>query len=422
MTASSACEMGKDKIRHLIFMGRRWRYKPSKDMKPHGFKFMTLSEGGVISGKNHPSAQDKARAIGWNDEWDRIRRGETISGPRWPVGSVGEAYDRTLSLRAAARVSKGARQTKDQESRDDWRRAWKWLAPVFGDVSPSTIQTEHFLRLDPVSGLAKGLIPKIETAVSQTERHRVIKVWRALWVRMEALGYINKKTDPSLAIANSTAPPRQAVWTEGEVVRLCKRAWRMGYKGLSACMATAWDSQLSPIDLRSLTTGQRTDDLQGAIFALARAKTNRAAAGSLGKRATHLLDAYIASLPFELLPNAPIFRTRGSATTAKGGKPQQPAPYTKNKLGFDFRVIRTAEFGPLETRQLADMRRSGTVEATAGGASAQAISTKMANTLATSTRLQQTYNPVNVVTVRDVDSHRREGRAKLRKNETRRKV
>jgi hypothetical protein len=67
-----------------------------------------------------------------------------------------------------------------------------------------------------------------------------------------------------------------------------------------------------------------------------------------------------------------------------GGKPQQPAPYSKNKLGFDFRIVRVAEFGASETRQLADMRRSGTVEATAGGASAQAISKKMANISAAS--------------------------------------
>ncbi|MDX3807481.1 hypothetical protein ACXIUS_06790 [Bosea thiooxidans] len=129
----------------------------------------------------------------------------------------------------------------------------------------------------------------------------------------------------------------------------------------------------------------------------------------LGKRATRLLDAYIASLEFELLPNAPIFRTRGSGTTAKGGKPHQPAPYSKNKLGFDFRVIRAAELGPGETGQLADMRRSGTVEATAGGASAQVISTKMANSVVVLTRLQKTYSPVNIASVRDVDASRREG-------------
>lgn len=422
MTASSECEMGKDKIRHLIFMEGRWRYKPSAKMKPHGFRFTTLSKGVVISGENLPSAEDKLRAIGFNDEWDRIRNGEMISKPRWPSGSVGEAYERASKLRSAGRAAKGEKRTKDQESRDDWLRAWKWLGPAFGDVDPTTIEPEHFLRLDPASGKPKGLIPKIEEKVSVIERHRVIKVWRALWVQMASMNYTRGKVDPSLAIANSTAAPRQQIWMEGEVVRLCKRAWRMGYKGLAALMAAAWDSQLSPIDLRSLTTGQRADDPHGAIFALARAKTNRPAAGSLGKRATRLLDTYIASQGFELLPNAPIFRTRGSGTSAKGGKPHQPAPYSKNKLGFDFRVVRVAEFGPHETRQLADMRRSGTVEATAGGASAQAISTKMANTLAASTRLQRTYNPVNIATVREVDGKRREGRAKLRKNKPGRKV
>jgi hypothetical protein len=62
------------------------------------------------------------------------------------------------------------------------------------------------------------------------------------------------------------------------------------------------------------------------------------------------------------------------------------------------------------------MRRAGTVEATAGGADAQAVSTKMANTHAAPTRLQKTYNPVNLVTVREVDVIRREGQAKLRRN------
>jgi hypothetical protein len=38
------------------------------------------------------------------------------------------------------------------------------------------------------------------------------------------------------------------------------------------------------------------------------------------------------------------------------------------------------------------------------------------------TRLQKTYSPVNIATVRDVDSSRRQGRAKLRKNKPMRKV
>jgi hypothetical protein len=49
-----------------------------------------------------------------------------------------------------------------------------------------------------------GLIPKIETAVSVAEHHRTIKVWRALWKRMQAMQYVNSE-DPSKAIANSRA-------------------------------------------------------------------------------------------------------------------------------------------------------------------------------------------------------------------------
>jgi len=33
-----------------------------------------------------------------------------------------------------------------------------------------------------------------------------------------------------------------------------KCAWREGYGGLAACLAVAWDSQLSPVDTRSLRT------------------------------------------------------------------------------------------------------------------------------------------------------------------------
>jgi hypothetical protein len=48
-----------------------------------------------------------------------------------------------------------------------------------------------------------------------------------------------RDADPSLGVRNSAAPGRSAVWSEGEVVRLAKRAWRMGYHGLAAVIAVA---------------------------------------------------------------------------------------------------------------------------------------------------------------------------------------
>jgi hypothetical protein len=60
------------------------------------------------------------------------------------VGSVGDAYQRAMALRKAERLSKGVVWSHEQESRDDWPRAWKWLGPEFGDCDPKTIVPENF--------------------------------------------------------------------------------------------------------------------------------------------------------------------------------------------------------------------------------------------------------------------------------------
>lgn len=59
------------------------------------------------------------------------------------------------------------------------------------------------------------------------------------------------------------------------------------------------------------------------------------------------------------------------------------------------------------------MRRSGAVEADAGGATGSDLSNKMANTIGVSKRLRKTYNPVSVVLVRRVDEARKVGRKKM---------
>jgi hypothetical protein len=73
-------------------------------------------------------------------------------------------------------------------------------------------------------------------------------------------------------------------------------------------------------------------------------------------------------------------------------------------------------FGPAECRTLADFRRSGAIEAAAGGADASTIAAKMTNTLSTSNNLHRTYVPVEMTKVRAADDARRAGRTKLREN------
>jgi hypothetical protein len=63
---------------------------------------------------------------------------------------------------------------------------------------------------------------------------------------------------------------------------------------------------------------------------------------------------------------------------------------------------------------IADFRRSGAVEAIAGGAKAEELAHAMGNTLSASNALFATYVPVNQATLRTVLEARRRGRSKLR--------
>jgi hypothetical protein len=396
--------MGTDKIRYLVFVSGRWRWRPTATMRSHGLRLVTFGK--------ELTAADKARAIGLNQEWDRVRHGLQYAAaplePVYPPGSVGDGYQRAMKLRAVERAANGIIRTKEQVKRDDWPRAWKWLGPVFGDRDPKTVTPEGLLALRS----------KVVERVSATEAHRVIKVWRALWKKLEAFGYCTDKegsrSDPSLAFSNTAPDPRQQLWQRHEVLRLVQCAWRRDKRGLAALMAVIWDSMLSPGDARRLTLGQQARDTAGAMFFLDRAKTGRAAVGTLTPWSEALLAAYIKSLGVELHGNAPIFRTAGSEPGPKGGRRWLPRPYTTSKMDRDFREIRREVFGPDEHRQLADMRRSGAIEADAGGASDEDLSNKMANTIDVSRRLRKTYNPVNVVSVQRADEARKRGSKAMR--------
>ncbi|MBR1198852.1 hypothetical protein JQ574_22910 [Bradyrhizobium sp. AUGA SZCCT0158] len=425
--------MGKDKIRYFLYLNGRWRWRPTKAMKAHGFGLTTFGPGGPgIDSEGHPKAsvEDQQRAIELNRAWDHVRSGQPSVPARttlkhFPEGSVGDGYQRAMALRKAGRVAKGVIWTNEQEKRDGWPRAWKWIEPKFADCDPRTIEPEHFLRLDPVTGAALGLVPEIEAAVSVTERHMVIKVWRALWKKMAAMKYCDLDADPAKSFANTPPQPRDQIWLRWEVLRLVQVAWRHEYYGLAALMAIAWDSQLSPVDNRSLTLAQARRDPAGVYFAIERTKTDKAAAATLTQWSLAILIAYLKRFGVELMDNTPLFWTRGGRPVSRngatgqwggdhgGGRHIAPRPYTKSSLNQDFRAVRELAFGKQEKRQLQDMRRSGAVEGDAGGATIEDQSNKMANTVDRNKQLRKTYNPVNVASVRRFDQARVIGAKKL---------
>jgi integrase len=352
----------------------------------------------VPCGKDGPDAW--AVAEQWNKRWQLVRRGDAPSPAKessdnlsperseeltvYPPRSLGEAF------RRYRRTDEW--QVKKPRTREDWWRCWKRIKPIFGDCNPRTVS------LEDVSAWRKV----IEERVSLREAHRCLKIWRALWKVSAALGYCVRDADPSLGVRNRAAPGRNLQWSEGEVVRVGKRAWRMGYHGLAAVIAVAWDTQLSPGDVRALRASQLARNAAGAFFT-ERGKTGKPVGGILSTRSLAVLSAYLEKLGVELHGDAYIFRNRSGAA------------YSSDTLGDDFRDVRTIEFGALERRTIGhDFRRTGAGEAIAGGANAEQLAHAMGNTLSASNALFATYVPVNVATLRDVMTARRRGRTKHR--------
>jgi hypothetical protein len=128
-------------------------------------------------------------------------------------------------------------------------------------------------------------------------------------------------------------------------------------------------------------------------------KTGRTAVGTVSRRTEHLVTAYLAGT--ERLPDAVLFRMRTGS------------PYREATLAHDFAGVRELAF-PGDTRKLMDMRRSGVVEAIAGGTDAVGLSAKLANSIGRSNALHKTYAPVEIEAVRKADVARLQGRRKMR--------
>jgi hypothetical protein len=240
------------KIPYYVVIKGNGYFRPKGSMRALGFER-------VRCGKDGPAAW--AIADVWARRWEQAKRGEFVpqrqqiaSFKAYPPGAIGEAFQR---FRRTAEWAKKAPRT-----REEWERGWAHLEPLLADVAPGTISLEDM----------SAVRAEIEAHVSLREAHRVIKIWRALWKVAAAMGYCDRERDPTLGIRNSAPAPRQALWREGEIVRLVKAAWRAGYRGLAAVMATAWDTQLSPVDVRRLSCAQLARNSQGTAFMVSRAK------------------------------------------------------------------------------------------------------------------------------------------------------
>jgi len=364
--------MGSVKLPYYVVKKGFGYFQPSKAMRAEGAKSIPCGKDGPASWKR---AEEAFRA------WRTKTPEETLRAPARP-GTLRYVFERYRSTEEWTKV-------KSPRTREEWERCWRFIGPAFGDCPLKNVTLEEISEFRA----------EIERRKSLREAHRTIKIWRALWKVAAAFKVVDALADPSKGVRNVEPKLRKDVWDWSETRRLVKTSWRMGYHGLAAAIAVMWDTSYSPVDVRRLTPAQR----DGQAFTTERGKTGREAIGTLSHAGARILDAYLKGLGVEIAPNAPIFRNRSGT------------PYSKDTLGDDFRDVRKAVFSDSERRTLADFRRSGTVEAIRGGATAEEIGNKLANDFGSSRFLQKTYAPTDHATVLKVDEARRKARRKAAK-------
>lgn len=367
--------MGNIKIPYYVVKKGHGYWQPTKTMRLKGF-------ASIRCGIDGPIAWAKAEEM--NREWQRFRHGlAATERDRWPNGSIGQAFERLKLTGEWARM--------EPRTREDWERGNRMIEPVFGDVAPSTVIFEH---VDAFYGQLFD-----EKGVS--ESYRAIKHWRRLWKKMAAMGLCVSHADPSAGIRRISPAPRSQVWSEREAALLAKTAFRHGYMGLACIIAVAWDTQFSPVDVRSLDFDQ-IRERQGRITfeRVFREKTGREVIGTITRKTERLVRVYLHGLAERGISAGIIFRHR------------KWAAYSKDTLGDDFRTVRAIAY-PGDKRVLMDMRRSGAVEAAAGEVDPNALAAKMGNTINSNRQLQRTYQPSSLAAVRKADEARKLGRRNL---------
>jgi hypothetical protein len=383
--------MGRIKIPYYTAIAGRGYWRPTRKMRALGFQI-------VRCGPDGPEAWTLATE--WNKRWQVIRKGEAPAlvdlskasadeaeaTHRYPPGSIGSAfqvYIRTPEWASRAYLSRAK----------IWWPAWFRIRDMWGDVAPDTITFEMMSKWRAA----------LEKRHGRGVAHKTLRVWRTFWKIMLGMK-VARTADPSMGIRNLAPAPRWQRWSEGETVRLVKTAWRHGYRGLACIIAVAWDTQFSPVDVRTLAARHRTTVGGRLIFDRlvdGRTKTGRAAIGTVSPRTERLVSGYLEQLALEHHPDAILFRTRTGAS------------YGREPLAHDFSAVRTLAF-PGDKRRLMDMRRSGVVEAVAGDAGPLGLAAKLANSIGQSNTLHKTYAPVDIEAVRNTDAARLLGRKRIR--------
>ena len=368
------------RLRYTVKKRGKLFWQPTPEMRARGFEPKPLGEDG-------PEAQ--AEALKLAAAWDKART-EQAQVSTYPAGSFGEFYDRFR------RTSKWAK--KAPRTREDYERAWRHIDTWRPKADRPTFSRTVISRIN--TDLCEAFSDHLERSLSPNERHRTVKWLKVLladaWVRLQ-IGPVS----PAAVLKNPQPAGRSAIWLGAQIEDLAAGAAIAGFEGMHFGIRLAWETMFSPIDVRTLRPRQMAQDGHGWFVRQTRGKTGKEAYAALSEALARDLLAYLASQHRTEADDTPILRQRDGL------------PYrTKDTFAADFRDVRSFMF-PGDTRQLLDIRRSANVEADAAGADKKTMGELLANGLADSKFLEETYTPPTVAKAREVAAQREAGRAKL---------
>lgn len=360
-------------------------WAPTPEMRAAGFLAKPLGPDG-------PAAQQEALRL--YETWVKART--VAAEPTYPPGSLGRFWE---SMKGAADKPSAWWTAKEPRTREDYERAWVHMGawrpgpgrPLLTHTGVSAVTTE----------LCEAFFAHLEATVSPRERWRAIKGFKILLseavVRLR-LPYAS----PASKLVNPQPKGRSAIWLGAEIEILATKALEQGYAGMAVAIRVAWDTMFSPADVWMTTRGELQQDATGWFIVTDRLKTGRDTYGALSTATAATVMTYIAGLGVVLGPDARVIRQRNGQ-----------AYRSKDTFGDDFRAVRLAAFGEDEKRQFMDIRRSANVEADAAGADKATMGELLANGIADSKFLEETYTPPTIAKARDVHLQRLEGRRKL---------
>lgn len=276
---------------------------------------------------------------------------------------------------------------KGVETRKEWAYYWPFIEKGLGNKVLNKVSPSEF----------EAFYMDMEEKHGANARWRIVKISRALF--NAAIKYHLIKQSPCMVLPNTKPKPRTQIWFASEISLMAEKAIEMGYTSTNLAIRLAWETLMSPVDVRVLPVSAVHRTLEGYHIETKRSKTGKEVFAAISDDLARDIDAYIQSLGFDLLPDQPILRNR-----------RDKARYTKPRFNADFAAVRLAAFGPDEKRFMMDIRRSGNVEADLGGANAEDRAEILANALHKDQYLEDTYTPPTVAKARKLAKQRLKGR------------